>query len=243
MPTSPLKHRLLSAAFACGLLAVGATAATAKGLNGMWVMKEGDFQRADATPPPLAPAFVAAQAAAQKAHDEDPAQALNPNAGKCLPHGMPGMMVNEFAIEFLETPGRVTILNESATLPRSVYLTDKHNGDVLPTYNGHSIGHWQGGSLVIDTIALNDKTRVGRGAPASGTTHIVERYTPSADGKTMEGEMTFEDPNVLTKPWVVKHSYERLPDDAPLWEYPCEPEDVAWRERFAGDPQAKSLAH
>lgn len=219
-------------------LAGPATAAKPKAapprITGMWLMDPADFQRKDK--PPLTPAAQAA-ADAQKKAIEQQGKVLSDNNKKCLPTGMPSMMTNEFALEFLETPGRVTILSEMSSLPRSVYLNRKtHTADVEPSWNGHSIGHWEGPVLVIDTVNLNDRiSHVPHGGLASGDSHIVERYHLENGGKDLVGEMTFEDPKVLTQPWTVKHTYHRLAADAELWEYACEVGADGWSDRFEGD--------
>ena len=92
---------------------------------------------------------------------------------------------------------------------------------------------------MIDTVNLNDRTGpVGRNGVHSPTTHIVERLHLK-DPDTLVGEMTFEDPTYLTKPWTSTHTYHRIKAPAELWEYACEPDAAGWSERFAGDPEAK----
>ncbi len=231
------KHVLLSAVAVMGALSAAPAVAQVTGLNGMWLLDEGDFARRES--PPLKPDIAAAVAAKRAATGPDGPVLSNDNK-LCLPSGMATMMANEFGLEILETPGRVTIISENSPLVRSVYLNKTSHGDVQPSWNGHSIGHWEGKTLVIDTIGFNDrKSYIGRDLPPSTQTHIVERYTVSADGKALNGEMTFIDPSILSRPWTVKHSYHRLAEDAELWEYACEVGAVGWSERFEGDPEAK----
>ena len=217
--------------------AAGAPAKT--GLTGMWSLDQDYFDKPK-TPLPLTPAGAAIREAKAKAI------AAGDVIGdkSCAPHGMPSMMTNEFALEFLETPGRVTIVNEAATLVRSVYLDKKvHTPDLEPSWNGHSIGHWEGSTLVIDTVNFNDKGDVlGFIGVKSSTTHLVERYHVENGGKTLVGEFTFEDSRYLTKPWTGRATYHRLPDDAELWEYACEI-GGGWQERFKDDPAAKTASN
>ena len=75
----------------------------------------------------------------------------------CLPEGMPSwMLINHNAIEFLFTPGRVTILGESdGNRLRRIYTDGRtHPDDPAPTFHGHSIGHWEGDTLVVDTVGI-----------------------------------------------------------------------------------------
>ena len=151
-------------------------------INGMWMLDPKEFgDGAPRTPLPLLPAVAAEQAARRKATPVA-ATTLGDHALKCLPSGMPGMMTNEFALEFLETPGRVTVLSENNTIPRSIYLTEtEHTKGLEPSWNGHSIGHYEGEGakkmLVVDTANFNDRLGpiTGRGVH-SPTTHLTERY-------------------------------------------------------------------
>ena len=221
------------AALAAGALNLGHATAAPKTINGMWLLAPGQFDRHEVLP--LTPAGLALSKNRQARVEQG--EVLAPGGSRCLPTGMPGMMANEFAVEFLTSPDRVTILSEASTLPRTVYLKEKtHTEGLEPSWNGHSIGHYEGKTLVIDTVNFND--RVG---PIAGfgvhspTTHIVERYHLKGPD-TLVGEMTFEDPTWLTKPWTSVHIYNRIKGDAELWEYVCEVGAPGWSQRYAGDP-------
>jgi hypothetical protein len=216
-----------------------ATKTASMGVAGMWILEGKDFGRELKLP--LTPAGQAIVDARRKAI----------NAGDvigdkvCAPHGMPSMMANEFALEFMVSPDRVIILNEEATLPRNIYLDEKtHTTGLEPSWNGHSIGHWEGEGpnkiLVIDTVNFNDKAQpFGFIGVRSSTTHLVERYQVSADGQHMTGTFTFEDPRYLIKPWTGEVHYRRLPPHSEFWEYACEV-GGGWQERFKGDPAANA---
>jgi hypothetical protein len=213
--------------------------AAAKGLTGMWFLTPSEYERHEAMP--LTDAGFKIQEANRKRREEQ-GVVLSDNNKKCLPIGMPTFMTNEFALEIIESPGRVTLLSENSSLPRSVYLDETvHTKGLEPSWNGHSIGHYEGKVLVIDTVNFND--RVGpimTTGVHSPTTHLVERlYLKDPD--TLVDEMTFEDPTYLTKPWVNVHSFHRLPPKSELWEYACEVDAAGWSERFGGDPEAKDL--
>ena len=230
--SKPLSALLLGAGAA--LLLAGAACAQVTSLTGMWLLEGKDFARDLKLP--LTPA-------ARKMQDDvKKAVAAGDVIGTktCSPEGMPSMMANEFALEFLETPDRVTIINEASTIPRSVYLDEKtHAKGQEPSWNGHSIGHWEGRTLVIDTVNFNDKSNpFGFIGVHSSTTHLVERFHTENDGKNLIGEFTFEDPRLLAKPWTGIVHYKRLPPHSELWEYACEI-GGGWQERFQGDPAAK----
>jgi hypothetical protein len=211
----------------------------APGLTGMWLLEAKDFGKERTLP--LTDAAKKVQADARKAIEAGDVIGNK----SCAPNGVPTMMANEFATEFLETPGRVTIVNEASPLVRSVYLNrTRHTEGLEPSWNGHSIGHWEGQgatrTLVIDTVNFNDKANLlGFIGVHSSTTHLVERYHLEDGGKHLVGEFTFTDPRYLTKPWVGVVHYKRLPQDAELWEYACEV-GGGWQERFKGDPAGKA---
>jgi len=234
---TPLRLAGLAAAMAL-VPGLASAKAAAPRLTGMWLISAKDYGHPEK--PPFTPAAASASERQRKASEEQ-GQVLSDAAKKCLPIGMPGFMSNEFALEILETPGRVTLLSENSPLPRTVYLTEKtHTADFQPGWNGHSIGHWEGATLVVDTVALNDrKSHVPRGVVVSDKTHIVERLHLENGGKLLVNEMTFEDPAILTKPYTVTIHYDRMPKDAELWEYACEVDAEGWSERYAHDPAAK----
>ncbi len=236
------KPLFAAAAFAALLVCASAYAQPAapapKGLTGLWRIDDFNAENNMKLVMPLTPAGLAVKASDKAKLDKD--DVIGDNGKKCGPTGMPTMMVNEFALNFLETPGRVTILNEAATIPRTVYLDETvHPEGQEASYNGHSIGHWEGQTLVIDTVNFNDKLALfGFIGVHSSTTHLIERYHFEQDGQRLVGEFTFEDPRFLTKPWTTKIDYNRLPPGSEFWEYVCEI-GGGWQERFENDPAAK----
>ncbi len=217
--------------------ALPAVAAPAKGITGVWLLTPSEYDRRDAMP--LTPAAAALDAVQRKAVEEQ-GQVLSDAAKRCLPVGVPSFMVNEFAFEILQTQDRVTMVSEYSPVARSIYLTEKtHTADLEPSWNGHSIGHWKGATLIVDTVNFNDRVKpVSSAGVHSPTTHLVEKiYLKSPD--TLVDEMTFDDPKILTKPWSKVHTYHRVKPPAELWEYVCEADAPGWSQRYAGDPPAK----
>ncbi len=240
----PSKSATLAAATLLAVLAAtSARAADApKSLTGLWLLDGAEYEGPRA-PMSLSPAGLALQKE-MRAKTTAVQSTLSDRARKCMPSGMPGMMANEFALQVLETPDRVSMFNEASTLPRNIYLNEtEHTKGVEPGWNGHSIGHYEGKGdktvLVIDTVNLNDRMGAvnGRGVH-SPTTHLVERYYLAGPDQLV-GEMTFEDPNYLAKPFKTIHHYNRIKGKAELWEYACETDAPGWSERFDGDPAAK----
>ena len=185
-----------------------------------------DFSKPVDPPPTLKPAAAAVVAKRRAAREAGYVRTIGNM--KCLPTGMPELMQWRSPIEIQQGVGRISIITEhdpGNDEPRTIYLAEKvHPKDVDQSWNGHSIGHWEGNVLVVDTISFNDRATLLGGVPRSTQAHITERFEASADGKTMKDVMTMEDPVALTKPWTVVLNYSRLPDDEERLEAVCEPD-------------------
>jgi hypothetical protein len=133
----------------------------------------------------------------------------------CLPEGMPAwMLISHNALEFLFTPGRVTILGESdGNRLRRIY-TDRpeHSPDPDPSFHGDSIGHWEGDTLVVDTVAVLPQTFLAVseavGVPNDGDLHVVERFHVGPPD-ILRDDIEITAPHVLTAPWKTTRSYFR----------------------------------
>jgi len=163
-------------------------------------------------PPPWTP-----KAAAYIAEQQNLDKAGTPNNIyiNCLPEGMPSFIIMTLnSSEFLFTPGRVTILNEfDGNRLRRIYTDGRqHPKDPDLTFNGHSIGHWEGDTLVVDTVAILPETflPLGQsvGIPNNGDLHIVEHIHLAAPDR-LEDTLAIEAPKVLTAPWVITKSFVR----------------------------------
>ena len=139
----------------------------------------------------------------------------------CLGDGMPSMMNAMFPIEFLVTKNQVTVIEEAFTQVRRILLDkpQKSVDDVEPGFFGHSVGHWEGDTLVADTIGIKEDIRY-QNVPHTKDLRIKERmHLVSPD--ILWDEITITDPGVLEKPWTVTFAYRRMPDYKIL-EYVCE---------------------
>ena len=160
------------------------------------------------------------------------------NVVPCQPGGPIFAMqdIGIFPIEILAASDRIVIKPENSALPRRIFTDGRnHPADLEPSWMGHSIGHWEGDVLVVDTIGTNGRSRgmngVGSNArvsaddskprlPTSDQLHLVERIRLVADGEILEDEMTITDPTAYTEPLVIKHYWQRRPDIEVL-EYVC----------------------
>lgn len=141
---------------------------------------------------------------------------------ECLPNGMPQMMFAIYPVEFIQSPGQVTIIAEAMSQVRRIYL-DKPQAkieEVPPGYYGHSVGHWDGDTLIIDTIAVKEQVLGFADMPHSDQMRIHERLRLVAPD-IMHDQITIEDPIVLEKPFTYTVGFRRLPKYEML-EYVCE---------------------
>jgi hypothetical protein len=132
---------------------------------------------------------------------------------RCLP---PGVTQSAGQGKFVQTPTLLVILAEFPGNTRQVFLDGRaHPKELEPTWLGHSIGRWEGDTLVVDTIGFNDKSWLGmlvNPYPHTEMMHVVERYRRPNLGH-LELEMTVEDPGAFKKPWVVKRTANLDPTD------------------------------
>jgi hypothetical protein len=137
----------------------------------------------------------------------------DPVLRKCLPPGTPRIYLQPFPVQFVQTPKEVIVLYEYDHTVRHIYLDGRpHPADILPTYMGHSIGKWDGDTLVVDTAGFNDKTWLDRdGHPHSDELHVVERFR-RVDRDNLQIDITMEDAKALTKPWTAQLYFQLKPD-------------------------------
>ena len=129
----------------------------AAGFGSVWEVTFGGGPRGAGEPPSLTPAYAAKlkeyqDSAAARRDRETP-------AANCVPNGMPSIMTQPYPIEILFTPGKVTIMIEAYSQWRQIFTDGReHPEDPDLTLNGHSIGHWEGDTLVVDTVGLTTDT-------------------------------------------------------------------------------------
>ena len=132
----------------------------------------------------------------------------------CQPVGPFRMMaVPEAKIELAPTSSMIVMLYEDLShgMFRSIYLKRGHPAKPEPTWLGDSVAHWDGGTLVVDTVGFNDRTWLNdAGAGHSDALHLVERIRPVLGGEYLEYKMTAEDPKALAKPYTYTRYYKKL---------------------------------
>src|SRR6266478_5525603 len=119
----------------------------------------------------------------------------------CMPAGVPGFMTFPLApIYFLQTPKKVVMIFAGDQQVRQVYLDVPHSPNPKPSWYGESVGHYEGDTLVVDTIGLNDKTFLDSyRTPHTDKLHVQERWRLIEDGKKLEIVMTIDDPDTFNQ--------------------------------------------
>ena len=141
--------------------------------------------------------------------------------GHCLPGGYVRDMNSPFPIEIVQRPDRVVILYEFNNIFHHIYMDGRpHPPDLDLTWNGHSIGRWDGDTLVVDTIGFNDRTMLDTsGHPHTTDLHVVERFTRT-DATHIAYEITIADPMAYAKTWSNKRTFTLQPT-WDLMQYNC----------------------
>lgn len=140
----------------------------------------------------------------------------------CFPPGVPRILLLPFPMQIIQIPGEVLMLFEYDHFVRQI-RTDhaKHPKSVDLTWMGDSIGKWEGDTLVVDTIGLNDKTWLDQvGHPHSNALHVIERIR-RVDHYTLVDDVTIDDPKAYSKPWTGRQTFTLKPGWH-LMEYVCE---------------------
>jgi hypothetical protein len=130
----------------------------------------------------------------------------------CWPKGVTGFLLSPMTqpMFFVQGPKEVAMILTSFGDVRHVHLTDKHSANVKTSWYGESIGHYEGDTLVVDTIGLDDRTWVdGFGTPHTKQLHVIERYHLIEDGKVLEVNIHVEDPGAFTMPWDASQRFRQ----------------------------------
>jgi hypothetical protein len=130
----------------------------------------------------------------------------------CMPAGVPLFLTFPVAepLYFVQTPKQVTMIFAGDAQVRHIYLDVPHSANPKPSWYGESVGHYEGDTLVVDTIGLNSKTFLDNyRTPHSEKLHVVERWK-LIDDKTLEVTLTVDDPDTFYQPWTAAHRYRRI---------------------------------
>jgi hypothetical protein len=213
------------------LFVMGPVSARAADLTGVWERPAQKGQGVDPRqlnpkiPPALnarfAPIYAADQARRNAAADRG--EPIPTDKALCLPDGMPTVLATALPVEILQTPGKVTMIAEFGTQVRHIYLDAAgHPGpdDLNFNFFGDSIGHWDGDTLVVETVGVQTSTLLFDYVPHGEALRITERYR-LLEPNLLEIRITMEDPEYFTEPWTVTRMFARRPGMR-LGEYVCE---------------------
>jgi hypothetical protein len=140
---------------------------------------------------------------------------------KCYLPGIPRAMYMPYPFQIVQSPNKIQMAFEFTSTGRTIHLDEVEEPPDL-TYMGHSVGRWEGDTLVVDVTEFNGKNWFDRaGNYHSEALHLTERFTPMTKD-AIHYEVMIEDPNVFTRPWKISMPlYRRLEPNAQLLEYRC----------------------
>lgn len=210
-------------------------------LSGFWVLS---YNSRHVTPAKLT----------QMSIDRDKKAAADRNAGKvvvyasrwCNYMGMPFIMGQSPPINLVQTNDEIAILSEQNSAARHIYLDGRSHPDsskFLPTTNGHSVGHWEGDELVVDTTNFSAKghPEIPGGGYRGPNSHLVEHFKLLDGGKSLSVTFTWDDPTVFLEPHTYNFVFHKMPPETFAYEDVCDASDAAPYENSGGvtDPPDK----
>jgi hypothetical protein len=142
-------------------------------------------------------------------------------SARCWATGVPAFLLTPVQpMFFIQTARQITIIAQHDSDVRRIYLDVSHSENPKPSWYGESVGHYEGDTLVVDTIGLNDKTFLDNfRTPHSEKLHVVERYRLTDGGKFLDTEIVMEDPEVFLRPLHITKRSRRV--DATWSEWRC----------------------
>lgn len=165
--------------------------------------------------------YDAAQAAAKQG------KVYRDDIGQCWPAGLPVIMTRVWAIAMVQRPTAIYMISGFMNSVRIIYLDGRPHTDpdvVIPSFNGESIGRWEGDSLVVDTTGfVNDHHWIDNGIPVTDALHIVERMKLIDNGANLQIETTASDPKSWVGEWSWTKRWRRV-DDTDITEASCLPD-------------------
>ncbi len=140
----------------------------------------------------------------------------------CAPPGVPRILLLPFPVQIVQVPGQVIMLFEYDHFIRQIFLDRRmHPADLDPTWMGDSIGHWEGDTLVVDTIGPERQVLARPGGASALGCPACDRTVRRVDHDTLQDDLTIDDPKVYTQPWKGQQVFKLNPAWH-LMEYVCE---------------------
>jgi len=131
---------------------------------------------------------------------------------RCMPGGVPGQLLGIFEpLFFVQAKDMVYLVWQRDHVVRRIYMNQKHTANPTPSWYGESVGHYEGDTLVVDTIGLSPKAPIDNWrTPHSEQLHVVERFRMVDGGDVLHAIVTIEDPIALTSPLTVYQRWNKL---------------------------------
>jgi len=147
--------------------------------------------------------------------------AMYARESRCWMTGVPTYLLNPAQPTFiLQQPKEITMLWQMDQQVRHIYMNVPHSANPKPSWYGESVGHYEGDTLVVDTVGQNTKTFIDNyRTPHSDKLHVVERFHVVEGGKTLQADITIEDPVALAQPLHVMHQWRKV--QGPMTESRC----------------------
>jgi len=154
---------------------------------------------------------------------------------RCWPGGTPGQLLFPAEpIYFVQTPKEVWIFWQRQQEVRRIFLDRPHSQNLKPSWFGESVGHYDNGELVVDTIGFLDKHEFdfvdNWRTPHTKDMHVVERFKILDDGKTLQATVAVDDPGTFNKPWSGTVRWQKR--NEPMLESVCAENNVAFEQFF-----------
>jgi len=129
----------------------------------------------------------------------------------CLPSGVPNIFLPGNPLLIIQTPKVVLMIKEGGQEVRHIYLNVPHSANVKPSWYGESVGHYEGDTLVVDTIGLNAKTFLDNyRTPHTDKLHVTERWRLIENGAKLEILLSIDDPDTFNQPFQELRQYDRV---------------------------------
>jgi len=147
--------------------------------------------------------------------------AMYARESRCWMSGTPTYLLNPAQPTFiLQEPKKITMVWQMDQQIRHIYMDVPHSANPKPSWYGESVGHWDGDTLVVDTIGQNTKTFIDNyRTPHTEKLHVVERFHLIEGGEKLQADITIEDPGALKQPLHVMHQWRKV--QGPITESRC----------------------